>query len=196
MVARLKTRSEMGLGPVINREWAMPSPDTLSVAPIRSLANRYLRESQLSVDVFSRNCHLCKITNDLNPQTTAEYHLTAVEFLRVLKSDSVAPDFIVFDPPYSSRQMLECYQSVGKQFTQRDGQVAGNWNEERNLIAEILTENGVVVSLGWNSNGIGLGRGFDLVEILIVAHGGAHNDTIVTVERKVASKQQSLFNAL
>lgn len=27
-------------------------------------------------------------------------------------------------------------------------------------------------------------RGFEIIEIMLVAHGGNHNDTIVTVERK------------
>lgn len=27
--------------------------------------------------------------------------------------------------------------------------------------------------------------GFEIIEILLVAHGGWHNDTIVTVEKKV-----------
>ena len=27
-------------------------------------------------------------------------------------------------------------------------------------------------------------RGYELEEILLIAHGGIHNDTIVTVERK------------
>jgi hypothetical protein len=32
---------------------------------------------------------------------------------------------------------------------------------------------------------MGKNRGFEIVEILIVAHGGHHNDTLVTVERKL-----------
>lgn len=30
-----------------------------------------------------------------------------------------------------------------------------------------------------------MGNGFEIIEILLVAHGGMHNDTIVTVERKL-----------
>jgi len=33
--------------------------------------------------------------------------------------------------------------------------------------------------------GIGKNRGFEMVEILLVPHGGSKNDTIVTVERKL-----------
>jgi len=40
-----------------------------------------------------------------------------------------------------------------------------------------------VISFGWNSGGIGKTNGFEILEILLVAHG-AHNDTICTVERK------------
>ena len=35
------------------------------------------------------------------------------------------------------------------------------------------------------SNGIGKNRGFEMLEILLVPHGGSKNDTIVTVERKL-----------
>jgi len=28
-------------------------------------------------------------------------------------------------------------------------------------------------------------NGFGIIEIMLVAHGGAHNDTIVTIERKI-----------
>ena len=41
------------------------------------------------------------------------------------------------------------------------------------------------MTFGWNSGGIGKTKGFEIVEILMVAHGGWHNDTIVTIEKKV-----------
>ena len=41
---------------------------------------------------------------------------------------------------------------------------------------------------GWNSNGVGKVRGFEIIEILLIAHGGSHNDTIVTVERKFTNE--------
>jgi hypothetical protein len=39
-------------------------------------------------------------------------------------------------------------------------------------------------SCGWNSNGFGKGLGFEMIELLLIAHGSMHNDTIVTIERK------------
>ena len=36
--------------------------------------------------------------------------------------------------------------------------------------------------------GFGIQRGFKMERILLVPHGGPHNDTIVTVERKIQSQ--------
>jgi len=42
-----------------------------------------------------------------------------------------------------------------------------------------------VLSFGWNSVGMGITRGYEIVEILLVCHGGAHNDTICIAEKKI-----------
>ena len=59
------------------------------------------------------------------------------------------------------------------------------WSECKNEIARITKIGGKVISCGWNTNGIGKGRGFEIEKILIVAHGGSKNDTLCVVERKV-----------
>ena len=41
--------------------------------------------------------------------------------------------------------------------------------------------------------GIGKNRGFEMIEILLVPHGGSKNDTIVTVEQKSNCQQICLF---
>lgn len=50
--------------------------------------------------------------------------------------------------------------------------------------SRIVKKGGKVISFGWNSGGIGDSYGFCKTKILLVAHGGWHNDTIVTVEIK------------
>lgn len=52
-------------------------------------------------------------------------------------------------------------------------------------IARVTKIGGYVITCGWNSGGIGKTNGFEIIEILLVAHGGWYNDTIVTVERKI-----------
>lgn len=59
------------------------------------------------------------------------------------------------------------------------------YSKQKQQIGKIVKKGGYVITCGWNSGGIGKKYGFEIVEILLVAHGGWHNDTIVVVERKV-----------
>ena len=61
---------------------------------------------------------------------------------------------------------------------------ASYWSNQKKEIGRILKPNGIVITCGWNSGGIGKKYGMEIQEILLVPHGGWHNDTIVTVERK------------
>jgi hypothetical protein len=49
---------------------------------------------------------------------------------------------------------------------------------------------GIVLSFGWQSAGMGIGRGYELIETMLVAHGGGHNDTICIAERKLSDTSQ------
>jgi hypothetical protein len=49
----------------------------------------------------------------------------------------------------------------------------------------VLLDNGIVLSFGWNTVGMGKKRGFEILEIMLVCHGGAHNDTICMAERRI-----------
>ena len=62
--------------------------------------------------------------------------------------------------------------------------------EHKKIISNIIQPDGIVISFGWNTIGMGLKLGFRIEEILLVCHGGAHNDTICTVERKVNGNQK------
>ena len=179
----------------ISRIWAMPSHETFSIPPINALIDRYLNDKP---DLFARN-HRCdeiwvdpfvrnsafkqkmKFCNDLCPEYDATHHMDALDFLRSLQSGSV--DGVLFDPPYSPRQISECYQGVGRNVSTQDTQAAF-WSKLKKEIGRILNIGGIAISCGWNSGGCGKSNGFTTLEILIVPHGGWHNDTIITVEEK------------
>lgn len=167
--------------PVIRRVWAMPNSNTFSIKPIRELIGEYCTFAGW-VDPFARNSQLCELTNDLNPETTAEFHMDALEFLKLINTDSV--DGVLYDPPYSPRQIKECYDGVGRAISSADTSAAF-WGNQKKEIGRIVKSGGYVISFGWNSGGIGKKYGFEIEEILLVAHGGWHNDTICTVERKL-----------
>lgn len=79
----------------------MPNGDTFSVPPIGDFVRSYLAASRCSVDPFARNKRWATHTNDLNPETEAEHHMDAEEFLRMLALRGVKADLVIFDPPYS-----------------------------------------------------------------------------------------------
>ena len=166
----------------IFREYAQSSKNTFDILPINKLINRYWNQELISVDLFSRNQKYATYTNDLIPDTTADYHMDVLDFLKVMKSKNVGADIVFFDPPYSLRQMKECYENIGNKITQRESQFF--YGDVRNGIDEILRPGGIVISFGWNSIGMGKKRNYEILEILLVCHGRAHNDTICVVDKK------------
>ena len=176
---------------IITREWSMPNSRTFKIKPIKNIIERYQEElvsNSLVLDPFSNQNividreRLNLITNDINPQYDTDYSLDALDFLKMFSDESV--DLVLYDPPYSPRQVSEVYKkldmSVNMQTTQ-----ASYWGNQKKEISRIVKKGGYVLTFGWNSGGIGKTKGFEIVEILIVAHGGWHNDTIVTVEKKI-----------
>lgn len=164
----------------------MPSERTFSIRPIRRLLMEIGREHKgLWLDPFCNESRLpfVKVRNDLNPTIEADYHLHAVEFLKMYGINTV--DGVLFDPPYSARQVKECYGNIGRHVSQEDTQ-AKFWKDCKREMARIIKPGGIAVCFGWNSNGIGAHGGFELERLLIVAHGAMHNDTLVTVERKTS----------
>lgn len=168
---------------LINREWAMPSPNTFSIKPVASLLGRYIKDSDTVIDPFARTSRWGTITNDLDPTQPTDYHLEASEFCQILR-DGVTADVVLFDPPYSPRQISEVYASIGRRATGSDTQNARLYKNVRDGLDNLLKPGGIAISCGWNSSGFGKTRHYEMLEILLVAHGGAHNDTIVVVECK------------
>ncbi len=173
----------------IERAWAMPNSNTFSVKPIGDFVRRYVSTSEMSIDPFARDGEFATITNDLNPNTNAEYHLDALDFLFQCRGFS-GFDLGIFDPPYSPRQLSECYQQVGRKATMADTQ-SKSWSDWKNALAPLIIVGGYVLSFGWNSVGMGKSRGFEIEEILMVCHGGMHNDTICLAERKIYEASQA-----
>lgn len=167
---------------IINRIWAMPNSKTFTIKPIKELLNRYITDDMVVVDPFANESKFGTITNDLNPKFDTNYHLDALDFLKQI-NDNCA-DIVLYDPPYSPRQIKECYDGIGITVTADD--TKASWRAKHlDEIKRVLKPNGICISFGWNTNGVGKKRGFEIIEILIVPHGGSKNDTLCTVERKV-----------
>lgn len=164
-----------------NRVWAMPSKNTFSIKPIKELIEEE-KVGDLWIDPFANDSKVAELTNDLSTEFDTDYHMDALDFLKIFKDNSL--DGVLYDPPYSNRQVSECYKGVGLTVDNKTTQ-SSFWSNQKKEIARIVKVGGKVISFGWNSGGIGKKLGFEIERILLVPHGGHHNDTIVTVERKV-----------
>lgn len=174
----------------IERVWAMPNKNTFEIKPIHDLIEDEMTEG-LWIDPFANRNKFATVTNDLNEAYDTDYHLDALDFMKMFETDSV--DGVLYDPPYSPRQVSECYNNVGYNVTW-DTTKASFWGNHKREISRIVKIGGKVITFGWNSGGIGSKYGFEIERILLVPHGGWHNDTICTVEVKTHDGDLSAGN--
>ena len=158
----------------------MPNSKTFSIKPIAQLIEKYKTGGTI-IDPFANGSRIATITNDIDEQYDTDYHMDALDFLKQFEDESV--DMVLYDPPYSPRQVSECYKKLGMSVNTQTTQ-ASYWSNQKKEIARIVKSGGYVVTCSWNSGGIGKTLGFTAEEILLVSHGGWHNDTIVVVEKK------------
>lgn len=160
----------------------MPNAETFSIKPIAEFVQAYLACAKVSIDPFARNNRLATFTNDIDMATAAEFHHDAERFLALMAERGVTCDLALFDPPYSPRQVSEHYRAAGLECGRKETQTSALYSRVRKALDPILRPGGVVLSFGWHSNG--MGPKYELQEVLLVAHGSAHNDTICIAERK------------
>lgn len=159
----------------------MPNRNTFEIKPIKEFINKNLLKG-IVIDPFANKNKIANITNDLDCSFDTDCHIDALEFLKMFDNNSV--DMVLYDPPYSPRQVSECYRKLSKSVNISTTQ-ASYWSNQKKEISRIVKPGGKVITFGWNSGGIGKKYGFEIEEILLVSHGGWHNDTICTLDIKV-----------
>lgn len=177
---------------IINRIWAMPNKNTFTILPIKNILKKYCLGKEVIIEPFANTSKWGTIRNDLNPEYDTDYHVDALDFLRIFDDNSA--DVVLYDPPFSINQAQECYKSFGSEKLKISPSSMKYWSKCKDEVARITKPNGIVICCGWTSMGIGKKRGFTMEEILLVPHGGSKNDTIVTVEKKKSYIQRALFN--
>ncbi|HDY87464.1 MAG TPA: adenine-specific DNA methylase [bacterium] len=169
----------------INRIWAMPNKWTFKIKPIKELIKHYMN-GEIWVDPFAGENSPADITNDIEGRGN-KFNMDGLEFLKTIDSNSA--NGVLFDPPYSVDQCL-------RKYTPKYNGTAGRIEYRtkcKDEIGRIIKRDGISISFSWDSTGIGIKRGFEIVEILLICHGACHNDTIITVERKIKSNQEIQF---
>lgn len=108
------------------------------------------------------------LSKDFNPQ----FNIDAFQFVKNAKKIGLKFDTIILDPPYSLRKSMEKY----------DGKIVSNFRKIKDILPDIINVGGNIITCGYHSVSMGKKRGFIVNNILLVSHGGAHHDTIITNE--------------
>ena len=119
-----------------------------------------------------------EIRVDVDKNMPADYYMDAYGFVKTWDKEKF--NTIILDPPYNLRKAREKYQ----------GRYIGSFTKIKEILPNIMTDNGRVIQLGYSSVGMGLKRGFIKKAICLICHNGDHNDTIGLVEERI---QKSLF---
>lgn len=181
---------------MFTRSWAQPTPHTFTMPPVQELLSHYVpkRYAYKWADPFCGDHSPAAIwyKNDHNPDRGPKgtLHMDVLEFAAYLREDLRGEllDGVLFDPPYSFRQISEHYKVVGRKATKADTSMAF-YEKARSALCDLVAPCGYAISFGWNTNGFGVARGFRVVEILAIAHGGSRNDTLVVVEQKMTHSE-------
>ena len=166
----------------MNYAWCMPNHQTFKMKPIDQMISRIIGEPDSHYKILdpfaNRPSKWGAITNDINPEADTDFHMDALSFLKTFEDSSI--DGILFDPPYSLRQVKECYSGFGRGLSHRESKRF--YSDLKDEMQRIIKPYGWVLSFGWSSVGMGKSRGFCKDELLVVCHGGVHNDTICLFE--------------
>jgi hypothetical protein len=147
----------------------------------------------LGVDGFARESFVndlqCFLTNDLNPAFATDYNMEWKDFGQFIKDRTLqgfrGPDLVFFDPPYSLRQLKDCYNGIGKDLDL--WQTQNMWRDGKDAIASCMPVGSRVVSLGWSTAGFGQKRGFEKVAVYVFEQAAREDrySLLLTIEEKV-----------
>ncbi|EQD71604.1 hypothetical protein B1B_04359 [mine drainage metagenome] len=167
-------------GPVLRRVRCSPDRYTYRIPAVGALLARYVGDGAGWADPFAGLSTLAEYRNDMDPTTPQPSHVDAYEWVRTLP-DGLAGALL--DPPYSREQISRHYRAVAHKVTALD---TSNRFLARvqDVLAAKTRSGGLAISLGWTGLGLGRGRRFEEVEVLLLVHGPGHYATHAVVERK------------
>jgi hypothetical protein len=169
--------------------FARASAWTFQIPPVKALVTKYVGDGKGWVDPFAGSSVLAEFRNDMNTSRNTPWHMEAQKFCQEILPTLPTDGFkgILFDPPYSYRQVSEHYKLCGSK--------ASSMDTSANFVARVknaanphMPAGAIAITCGWNTVGFGKSRGWEKVEILVVEHGSSHNNTLVTVERKIQNE--------
>ena len=149
-----------------------PRKYTFEMPKIKQYIEEISKGNVLNLFAGKIRLNINEIRVDIDNKYNPTYNMDAFKFI---KTTNMKFDTIILDPPYNIRKAREKYNN----------NYIGSFTKIKNELVKIITKNGIIITFGYDSNGMSECRGFEKKEIWLICHGGDHNDTIVTVERKI-----------
>lgn len=119
-----------------------------------------------------------RIDND--EKAKADIYIDAMEFL---KTTNLKFDTIILDPSEKIR-MNRIKFKERHEF---------EYEIYKNAIVDLLNDDGIVITVGYDSVGMGSDRGFEKIEICLVCHSAGQKDLIALIEQKKIKTLNSFF---
>lgn len=85
----------------------MPNKNTFEIKPIKSLIDKY--SFGKIVDPFANNNKIANVTNDLDEKYDTDYHMDALDFLKLFDDNSVDTVLYVLHILYA--KFLKCIEN-------------------------------------------------------------------------------------
>lgn len=167
----------------------MPNKDTLDSPVLRQPVLKYARKGLL-LDPFARKANIKQylppevqyVGNDINTNYPNDFN----EDFNVFLDRFETCDILLADPPYSSTQIKRVYDSIG----------IDSYNGHsfyHDLVKHVQRMRPTYyIQYGWHSNGVN-SPSYDKIYHLVVAHGGSHHDTQVTVWKNNQTELGAFF---
>ena len=161
--------------------WDMPNKYTFQIPSVARFIEKntviqkleYNKPPLRICDPFCGASKIAETCNDIR-----ESGIDSLVWLKDLPTGEF--DIVLFDPPYTPRQLKECYDSIGLSLHDT---TSGYWAKLKDEVARMTRPDGIVLSFGYGASQVGMKRGFYIYDGLVVLHGGNHNATICMAEQ-------------
>jgi hypothetical protein len=151
--------------PKLERTWAMPKRDILHISPVNKFLLEEMGAGYWLTDLFT------------DAGNMVDRHV--MDILSYYQPESM--DGVILNPPTTFAQVAAYQKRHGVKW---DGR-ASWWSVLKDEGNRIVVPGGRVICVSWDSNGMGMSRGYRMDRILMVSHGSHWHDSIVTSETKV-----------
>jgi len=153
-----------------------PNRYTFQAPKTKSWVESWCRGKVLNLFAGKTKLNVDEYRVDIDTNMPADIYMDAYEFV---STTDMKFDTVILDPPWNIRKSREKYE----------GRYIGSLTKLKNILPRVLKDYAKVISVGYDSVGMSLSRGFVKLALCLVCHSGDYNDSILLVEQYIPKKQ-------